>query len=469
MQNKASLTETGFIGLTKKKKNLINSNAVGAAAFSGKKKMLEFLLSRMSGKSLEFEASEEQDRLGVSSKGKLEKEISKYTPLMLNIVSGEHNFDCFKVLLQHNAEYTRIDSNGNTILHIAAMYDNCKVLEYTAKNLKVDIFARNKAGETALSIAQSKNNTKAAELLTECSSELDTSKKLAESLINELEKEEEQNEEAQNKRKLKKWRNKINKLAKSLNITPEEVEERLKKEEEEKVKKAEEDRRKEIERVKQAEIDEQKQKEELRKQILEERKRIQQEEEAERRREEQQYREEMEERRREQAAKRDRMKSEARERREQERPRREHRNEEAAPTQKKERTERVKSAVRKPVETEQRETRQSRHTTEANTPRADTQREKSLRKASKSVARDEMATENKLANEEAPAEKKVFGLGGEMALAAGSKKAQQRLKKKLNQAQKEEEDHLAVMERVAREKAEAKDKAEKEDRDRLRE
>ena len=50
------------------------------------------------------------------------------------------------------------------------------------------------------------------------------------------------------------------------------------------------------------------------------------------------------------------------------------------------------------------------------------------------MVRDEMATENKLNMESAPVEKKVFGLGGEMALAAaGSKKAHQRMKKKLNQ------------------------------------
>ena len=61
-------------------------------------------------------------------------------------------------------------------------------------------------------------------------------------------------------------------------------------------------------------------------------------------------------------------------------------------------------------------------------------REKSQRKASKSVVRDELAVENKIAAAETQGgPKQIFGLGGEMALAAaGSKKAQQRLKKKLN-------------------------------------
>jgi transcriptional regulator with PAS, ATPase and Fis domain len=54
---------------------------------------------------------------------------------------------------------------------------------------------------------------------------------LAEDLLNQLDKEEEQDEKAKAQRKLKKYRNKINKLAKQLNISPEEVEDRLKKEE----------------------------------------------------------------------------------------------------------------------------------------------------------------------------------------------------------------------------------------------
>jgi hypothetical protein len=49
-----------------------------------------------------------------------------------------------------------------------------------------------------------------------------------------LNKEEENEQEAAAKRRQKKWRNKINKIAKAENISVEEVEERLKKEEEKK-------------------------------------------------------------------------------------------------------------------------------------------------------------------------------------------------------------------------------------------
>lgn len=70
---------------------------------------------------------------------------------------------------------------------------------------------------------------------------------MADSLLNELTREEEQTENEKAKRKQKKWRNKINKLAKQLNISTEEVEEKLKKEEEEKLKKELEEQRLKIE------------------------------------------------------------------------------------------------------------------------------------------------------------------------------------------------------------------------------
>jgi len=147
-----------------------------------------------------------------------------------------------------------------------------------------------------LGICESKNNTEGAKILTQYSIEFDTSKTRAEDLLKELEKEDEIDEEGKGKRKLKKWRNKINKLAKSLNISPEEVEEKLLKEDQEKKQKEAEDKRKEIEKANQAEIVELARKEEIRRQVLEERKRIAQEEDEERRRMELQAREEKEDR-----------------------------------------------------------------------------------------------------------------------------------------------------------------------------
>jgi len=84
-------------------------------------------------------------------------------------------------------------------------------------------------------------------------------------LLNELENEEAHGEEAKAKRKQKKWRNKINKIAKQEGISAEEVEKKLAMEDE--LKKREEIRLREEqeEKEKRDAAAEQKKKEELRK------------------------------------------------------------------------------------------------------------------------------------------------------------------------------------------------------------
>ena len=87
--NGSSINETGFVQISNKRKNLVNSNAIGAAAVGGKKATLVYLLSKMSKSATEYEATEELDRSGEkTNSAKLQKECYKYTPLMLNITSA---------------------------------------------------------------------------------------------------------------------------------------------------------------------------------------------------------------------------------------------------------------------------------------------------------------------------------------------------------------------------------------------
>lgn len=59
-----SLLDSGFITLSKKKKNHVVSNVVGCAAYHGKKKMLQEVLTRLGKDYLEVEALEEPDKHG---------------------------------------------------------------------------------------------------------------------------------------------------------------------------------------------------------------------------------------------------------------------------------------------------------------------------------------------------------------------------------------------------------------------
>ena len=64
LKNGSSINETGFVAISKKRKNLVSSNAIGAAAMGGKKEVLVYLLSKMSKSATEYEATEDLDRSG---------------------------------------------------------------------------------------------------------------------------------------------------------------------------------------------------------------------------------------------------------------------------------------------------------------------------------------------------------------------------------------------------------------------
>lgn len=71
---------------------------------------------------------------------------------MLAIAGGDQNIDCVKALLNKGVSYNCEDDQGNNVLHIAAKNECNKILDFLAKNLKMELFKRNKAGETTLSI-----------------------------------------------------------------------------------------------------------------------------------------------------------------------------------------------------------------------------------------------------------------------------------------------------------------------------
>lgn len=57
----ANVTEGGCICLSKRKKNVVISNVIGAAAYTGKIKMLKYLLEKLPKEARNIEAMEHQD------------------------------------------------------------------------------------------------------------------------------------------------------------------------------------------------------------------------------------------------------------------------------------------------------------------------------------------------------------------------------------------------------------------------
>ena len=117
------------------------------------------------------------------------KEYSKYTPLMLAVASDDKNLDCVKLLLKSGANFKAKDANGNSLLHIAALHSNNKILNYITKNVKLDIFERNEDGETALNICTTQKNSDGVKALEELMNEYDGSKGVADELLKKLEEE----------------------------------------------------------------------------------------------------------------------------------------------------------------------------------------------------------------------------------------------------------------------------------------
>jgi ankyrin repeat protein len=77
---------------------------------------------------------------------------------MLAVARSDENLECVKYLLQKGANYKVEDEYGNNLHHIAAINGNIKILDYLAKNLKIELFSRNGKGETPLSICQQMKN-----------------------------------------------------------------------------------------------------------------------------------------------------------------------------------------------------------------------------------------------------------------------------------------------------------------------
>ena len=136
--------------------------------------MLEYVITCLSKDLIDFPAIETADP-NATTRGKFKKELSRYTPLMLSIDDDKDNFECFKTLLKNGANINCKDEFENTILHIAAMYDNNQVLNYICKNLKINLFQRNKSEETALIICNKLKNAEGAKMIEEYLKEYDHS------------------------------------------------------------------------------------------------------------------------------------------------------------------------------------------------------------------------------------------------------------------------------------------------------
>lgn len=158
IENGCSLHEVGHIALSKRHKNSLAHNVIGAAAYHGHHEVLEYCLKNLPADQIDLKGIETSDREKTSSTFK--PEMQEFTPLQLAMVTPHANPSVVKLLFGRDADhFVKQATTGNNILHLVAQHttDN-NVLEYVVKNAKVSAFDRNKSGDTPLTICQAKGN-----------------------------------------------------------------------------------------------------------------------------------------------------------------------------------------------------------------------------------------------------------------------------------------------------------------------
>ena len=179
---------------------------------------------------------ETADRNAAKS-GPFKTEYNDYTALQLALVTPNQSVGTVKALFGRDVNHgVTENSTGNNILHLAAKYStDINVLEYVLKNARLDIFARNNEGDTALTLCQSVGNSEGVTIINQCQDCLDDSAKKTDELMAELVNEDEKNERIRQRKKEKKQRSKLQKLADAENCSIEELQEIWKEREQKKI------------------------------------------------------------------------------------------------------------------------------------------------------------------------------------------------------------------------------------------
>ena len=148
---------TGAIGMSKKTKNVLYSNVIGACAYYGHNKLLEFILKNYKDEvDIEISTTEKKSK---NTKIRLIKEYTGCTPPLLAVAgqaSDEITLDILKTLKKYDAKFDIINYNEDNILHLAVSNNKFECAKYICKELGLkDLINRsNSKGFTPLFLAQ---------------------------------------------------------------------------------------------------------------------------------------------------------------------------------------------------------------------------------------------------------------------------------------------------------------------------
>lgn len=151
----------GHIALSKKQKNSVITNVIGAAAYYGREEMLKYLLKNYDRKlDINIKASEKK---GKKKHSTLIREYTGFNPLFLAVagdISQDKSIAIMKILDEAKINLNELDFKDNNILHIASRFSKLNVVKNIMEDLELDSLAKetNKDGQTPYSIAESVDN-----------------------------------------------------------------------------------------------------------------------------------------------------------------------------------------------------------------------------------------------------------------------------------------------------------------------
>ena len=183
----------GHIGLSRKLKNSVISNVIGASAFYGRINLLHYILEK-SANSKKLEINQKTiEKKSKTKQFSLQKEFTDFTPLHLSfandLISEDDQIEVIKLLHRYKSELTSLDWNRNNILHLAVKFNKKRIVKFILEDLKlVDMNeVSNKEGQTAMAIAKSMEANEIFNYLQSFSKSSQTGNDLEEELLELIE------------------------------------------------------------------------------------------------------------------------------------------------------------------------------------------------------------------------------------------------------------------------------------------
>jgi hypothetical protein len=161
--NPSSINLIGHIALSRKHKNSVLTNVLGAAAYYANVNLVHYILEKhLSSVNINFKAQEKKAKLKSAKNVGLIREYTDYSPAFLSIVGEGSEDEIIKIinlLDSYGANLLLTDWNKNSLLHLSAKTNKPGLSRFLIEEKKFDklINDLNKEGESPYSLTNDEN------------------------------------------------------------------------------------------------------------------------------------------------------------------------------------------------------------------------------------------------------------------------------------------------------------------------